>query len=37
VPAGSRLTVKEYSWLNASLQEWKADGKIDKVRTVWDF
>lgn len=37
IPAGSRLTTKNYEWLKDKLNKWHADGTITKVRELSEF
>uniref|UniRef100_A0A7S3UYZ1 NADP-dependent oxidoreductase domain-containing protein n=1 Tax=Aplanochytrium stocchinoi TaxID=215587 RepID=A0A7S3UYZ1_9STRA len=34
IPEGSRLKQKEYEWLLGSLEEWKRNGTLDKVKEL---
>jgi aryl-alcohol dehydrogenase-like predicted oxidoreductase len=31
IPEGSRMTAKNYTWLQDTLNKWHSEGKIDKV------
>jgi voltage-dependent potassium channel beta subunit len=37
IPEGSRLTTKGYGWLNQILEKWRAEGKIEKVRSLTKY
>ena len=37
IPEGSRASASQYAWLKKVIADWKADGKIEKVRELEKF